>query len=123
MNIIILNYAVCAGIGLTLTTGITAILCRQARAVLVTAHRGDPALAGPLIYLFGVGYFLLNACNIVFTLGAGQAPLTAQDTVNYLCVKIGWIMYLQTLTFFGAVILVLVGNRVWNERKIAPIHN
>jgi len=110
MNTLLICYVFYLGVTLTLTAGVTALLWQQGRTILAFAYRGQPEVAGAMIHLQGVGYFLFNTCNIILAFGVGQWPTTMQDAPNFLCLKIGW------------VLLVLTGTYYWRLERVEEVY-
>jgi len=87
-------------IGLGLAALITQIIKRHGRVVLQGASPRKATEAAPALRMRAVGFFLLNAGNVVFTLGFGEWPVDAWQAVNFLCLKIGWVLLMLAVTFY-----------------------
>jgi len=93
-------FALYLPIGLGLAALVTITIKRHGWVILQQASPGKATQATPAIRMLATGFFLLNAGNVVFTMGFGEWPVDPLQAINFLFLKIGWVLLILAATFY-----------------------
>jgi p-aminobenzoyl-glutamate transporter AbgT len=116
MNYTILTYSIYLPITISLTIWVARTLFKNGRVFLVEIFHKDEVLADSVNKLLLVGFYLVNVGYAVYTLKIWETIEVAQQVIEVLSQKIGWIiLVLGAMHFFNLFIL-------FNLRRKAQQH-
>ncbi|HTJ47873.1 MAG TPA: hypothetical protein VL443_00355 [Cyclobacteriaceae bacterium] len=116
MNYTILTYSIYLPITILLTVWVARTLFKNGRVFLVEIFHKDEVLADSVNKLLLVGFYLVNVGYAVYTLKIWETIEVAQQVIEVLSQKIGWIiLVLGAMHFFNLFIL-------FNLRRKAQQH-
>ena len=116
MNYTILTYSIYLPITILLTVWVARTLFKNGRVFLVEIFHKDEVLADSVNKLLLVGFYLVNVGYAVYTLKIWETIEVAQQVIEVLSQKIGWIiLVLGAMHFFNLLIL-------FNLRRKAQQH-
>lgn len=121
MNYTIITYSFYLPISILLTIWVARTLFKNGRVFLVEIFHHDLTLADSVNKLLLVGFYLINIGYAVFTLKVFGTLTGAQDVIETLSEKIGWIiLVLGGMHFFNLFILFNLRKRAHlNQPKVA----
>jgi hypothetical protein len=117
MTIGITTYLLYLAISIALTIWVARTLHKNGRVFLVDVFHGNEALADSVNHLLVVGFYLINFGYVTMALKLGYAIHNAQEGIEALSVKIGWVLIvLGAMHFFNLFIF----SRM---RRRKPVHD
>lgn len=123
MTIGITTYLLYLAISIALTIWVARTLHKNGRVFLVDVFHGNEALADSVNHLLVVGFYLINFGYVTMALKLGYVVHDAQEGIEALSVKIGWVLIvLGGMHFFNLFIFSRMRRRrpVDNHPPIAP---
>jgi hypothetical protein len=123
MTIGITTYLLYLAISIALTIWVARTLHKNGRVFLVDVFHGNEALADSVNHLLVVGFYLINFGYVTMALKLGYSINDAQEGIEALSVKIGWVLIvLGGMHFFNLFIFSRMRRRrpLDNRPPIAP---
>ena len=123
MTIGITTYLLYLAISIGLTIWVARTLHKNGRVFLVDVFHGNEALADSVNHLLVVGFYLINFGYVTMALKLGYAINDAQEGIEALSVKIGWVLIvLGAMHFFNLFIFSRMRRRNPHDTRppIAP---
>lgn len=104
-------------ISIALTVWVARTLHRNGRVFLVDCFHGNTALADSINHLLVVGFYLINVGFVALALRVGVAARTAQDALETLGTKVGFVLLvLGAMHFFNLGVFTLCRRRAMESR-------
>ncbi len=100
MNQIILTYILYLIITICLTVWVAKTLFKNGKLFLIDIFHGNKELADSVNNLLLVGFYLINLGYVVYTLRITSGVTDAQDMLEKLSRKIGWIILISGCIHF-----------------------
>src|SRR5512147_382389 len=112
MNPIVITYLLYLVISIALTVWVAQTLFKNGRVFLVDVFHGNEALADSVNHLLVVGFYLINFGYVTMALKLGYVVHDAQEGIEALSVKIGWVLIvLGGMHFFNLFIFSRMRRR------------
>jgi hypothetical protein len=112
MNYFILTYAVYLVISISLTIWVAKVLFKNGRIFLVDIFHGQTELADSVNKLLVVGFYLINIGYMSLALKEVDNIPGAQEVVEVLSYKLGWIiLILGGMHFLNLIIFFKLRNK------------
>ena len=106
MNYTILTYSMYLPVTIMLTIWVAKTLFNNGRVLLLEIFHQDVTLADSVNKLLLVGFYLVNIGYAVYTLKIWHTIESAQEIIEILSVKVGWIiLVLGAMHFFNLFVL------------------
>lgn len=122
MNWIIATYLSYLAISISLTVWVARSLHQNGRIFLVESFLGNEALADSVNHLLAVGFYLINIGYVTLALRYGAAAANAQESVELLSTKIGWVLLvLGGMHFFNLAIFSHLRRRGLDHKRTPPL--
>src|SRR3954471_19126826 len=102
MNWLLTTYVAYLVISIALTVWVARTLHKNGRIFLVDSFLGNEQLADSVNHLLVVGFYLINIGYVTLALKYGAAAGNAQEALERLSTKIGWVLLvLGAMHFFN----------------------
>jgi hypothetical protein len=112
MNWIIVTYIMYLLISIGLTIWVARTLHKNGRIFLVDSFLGNEQLADSVNHLLVVGFYLINIGYVTLALKYGAAAGNAQEALERLSTKIGWVLLvLGAMHFFNLSLFTQMRRR------------
>jgi hypothetical protein len=109
---IVTTYLIYLAISIALTVWVAQTLHKNGRVFLVDVFHGNEALADSVNHLLVVGFYLINLGYVSLALKLGYDVATAQESIEALSVKVGWVLLvLGSMHFFNLFIFSRMRRR------------
>ena len=118
MNQIILTYILYLIITICLTVWVARTLFKNGKLFLLDIFHGNKELADSVNNLLLVGFYLINLGYVVYTLRITSSVVNAQDMLEKLSRKIGWIiLILGFMHFLNLYIFFTLRKKAIHQQK------
>jgi hypothetical protein len=122
MNWVITTYLSYLAISIPLTVWVARSLHKNGRIFLVDSFLGNEALADSVNHLLVVGFYLINIGYIALALRYGAGAVNAQEAMESLSTKIGWVLLvLGAMHFFNLAIFSCMRRRGIFNKQMPPL--
>jgi hypothetical protein len=122
MNWVITTYLSYLAISIPLTVWVARSLHKNGRIFLVDSFLGNEALADSVNHLLVVGFYLINIGYVSLALRYGAGAVNAQEAVESLSTKIGWVLLvLGAMHFFNLAIFSGLRRRGLYNKHSPPL--
>lgn len=109
---IVTTYLIYLAISIALTVWVAQTLHKNGRVFLVDVFHGNEPLADSVNHLLVVGFYLINLGYVSLALRLGYDVATAQESIEALSVKVGWVLLvLGSMHFFNLYIFSRMRRR------------
>jgi hypothetical protein len=118
MNFAVLTYLIYLPVSVMITIWVARTLFSNGRVLLIEIFHRDTTLADSVNKLLLVGFYLINIGYAVYTLKIWEAIENAQQVIETLSLKIGWIiLVLGAMHFFNLFVLFALRRKVQHQSK------
>lgn len=122
MNYTVLTYCIYLPVSIVLTIWVARTLFTHGRVFLIDIFHHDTTLADSVNKLLLVGFYLVNIGYAVYTLKVYETLASAQEVMEMLSIKVGWIiLVLGAMHFFNLFVLFNLRRRAQRVLHAAPI--
>jgi hypothetical protein len=124
MNYIIITYLLYLLITISLTVWVARTLFKNGKIFLYDIFHGNKELADSVNNLLLVGFYLINLGYAVYTLQITRTISNAQEIVEKLSLKVGWIiLILGCMHFLNLYIFFTLRKKAIGDQRIKTTHN